>query len=305
MNARIRDGDANAAAATRDARSPRALPALLLGAACIGLSGIFVKLSEVGPQANAFFRIAGAAPFFWAYLAFVPSARTQAKLAPRQWRLLLLASLVVVGDYACWHVSLKLTSVANSTLLANLVPIFVALHAALFLGRQPQRLFLLAMAITLSGAALLLGGSLSLSADRAIGDGLGVVTAMFYAAYVVIVAELRTRVTTATLMAWTGTIAGPLFLPLAYLFGEQILPHTLEGWTTVLALIVVCQVAGSGLIAYALAHLPTTFSSLTLLLQPVFSALAAWAILGERLGPGELLGGALVLAGIYLARRAS
>ncbi|MBL8697004.1 MAG: DMT family transporter [Alphaproteobacteria bacterium] len=295
-------GDAATASRTR---ATRALPALLLGAMCIGLSGIFVKLSEVGPQANAFFRIAGAAPFYWAFLALVPGSRTRARIDPRQWRLLLLASLVVVGDYACWHVSLKLTSVANSTLLANLVPIFVALHAALFLGKSPRRLFLLAMAITLSGAALLLGGSLSLSADRALGDGLGVVTAMFYAAYVVIVAELRTRMTTATLMAWTGTIAGPLFLPLAFLFDELILPRSLEGWTTVLALILVCQVAGSGLIAYALAHMPTTFSSLTLLAQPVFSALAAWAILGERLGTGELLGGALVLAGIYLARRAS
>jgi drug/metabolite transporter (DMT)-like permease len=128
---------------------------------------------------------------------------------------------------------------------------------------------------------------------------------MFYAAYVVLVAELRRRVSTATLMAWTGTIAGPLFLPLAFAFDEQILPHTLEGWAIVLGLVLVCQVAGSGLIAYALAHLPATFSSLTLLLQPVFSALAAWAILGERLGAGELLGGALVLAGIYLARRSS
>lgn len=283
----------------------RALPALLLGAVCIGLSGIFVKLSEVGPQANAFFRIAGAAPFFWAYLALVPASRTREKLDPRQWRLLVIASLVVVGDYACWHVSLMLTSVANSTLLANLVPIFVALHAALFLGRSPKKLFLVAMAITLAGAALLMGGSLSLSPDRAIGDALGVVTAMFYAAYVVLVAELRTRVSTATLMAWTGTIAGPFFLALAFAFGEQILPRTFEGWATVLALILICQVAGSGLIAYALAHLPATFSSLTLLLQPVFSALAAWAILGERLGPGELLGGALVLAGIYLARRSS
>jgi drug/metabolite transporter (DMT)-like permease len=141
----------------------RALPALLLGAVCIGLSGIFVKLSEVGPQANAFYRIAGAAPFFWIYLALVPAARTLAPLDARQWRLLVIASLVVVGDYACWHVSLTLTSVANSTLLANLVPIFVALYAAVFLGRPPQRLFLLAMAITLAGAALLMGGSLSLS----------------------------------------------------------------------------------------------------------------------------------------------
>lgn len=283
----------------------RAFQALLLGAVCIGLSGVFVKLSEVGPQASAFYRIGLSAPIFWFWLAWTPVRESNRVLDRHERRLLILAGLVVFGDYASWHVSLKLTSVANSTLLANLVPIFVALYATIFLRRPPRTAFLGAMAITLAGAALLLHGSLSLSLDRAMGDGLAVITAMFYAAYVILIARLRETMSTARLMAWTGTIAGPLFLVFALATGETIIPATAQGWLVVLGLVLLCQVLGSGLIAYALAHLPATFSSLTLLLQPVFSSLAAWVILGERLGVIELAGGSLVLIGVYLARRTS
>ena len=61
--------------------------------------------------------------------------------------------------------------------------------------------------------------------------------------------------------------------------------------------------AGQGLIAYALAHLPAAFSSVSLLFQPVMAALFAWLLLAEPLVPLQIAGGVVVLAGIYLARR--
>ena len=60
---------------------------------------------------------------------------------------------------------------------------------------------------------------------------------------------------------------------------------------------------GQGLIAFSLAWLPATFSPLTLLIQPVVAAVLAWMILGERLSGLQLVGGAIVIAGIMLAKR--
>jgi drug/metabolite transporter (DMT)-like permease len=71
------------------------------------------------------------------------------------------------------------------------------------------------------------------------------------------------------------------------------------------ALALVTQVVGQGLIAYALAHLPTSLSSVSLLIQPVLAAHFAWALLGEPIGLSQLTGGAIVLAGIAIAKRAS
>jgi len=57
------------------------------------------------------------------------------------------------------------------------------------------------------------------------------------------------------------------------------------------------------LIAFSLAWLPATFSSLTLLIQPVVAAVLAWIVLNEPLRGPQVVGGAIVIAGILLARR--
>jgi drug/metabolite transporter (DMT)-like permease len=70
-------------------------------------------------------------------------------------------------------------------------------------------------------------------------------------------------------------------------------------------LALVTQILGQGLIAYAFAHLPASLSSVSLLIQPVMAALFAWLIFSEAIGFWQYLGGAIVLAGIWLARRGS
>src|SRR5205814_9496668 len=95
-----------------------ALGALLLGATCIALSPIFVRVSEAGPTATAFWRVALAVPPLWLLHALRREAAPRAYLA--KWPLLLAAGVAFAGDLGFWHTSIKLTSVANSTLLANL-----------------------------------------------------------------------------------------------------------------------------------------------------------------------------------------
>ncbi|HEY8265665.1 MAG TPA: DMT family transporter, partial [Steroidobacteraceae bacterium] len=87
--------------------------------------------------------------------------------------------------------------------------------------------------------------------------------------------------------------------------GETLLPATAFGWWILIGLALVSHAAGQGLIAYALAHLPAAFSSVSLLFQPVMAALFAWVLLSEALVPLQIAGGLVVLAGIYLARRGS
>jgi drug/metabolite transporter (DMT)-like permease len=106
-------------------------------------------------------------------------------------------------------------------------------------------------------------------------------------------------------MTWSTTITAVLLLPVALLSPQPMLPQAASGWLVLAGLALVSQVLGQGLIAYAFAHLPASLSSVSLLIQPVVAALAAWAIFGEAVGAAQLVGGAIVLAGIWLARRAS
>jgi drug/metabolite transporter (DMT)-like permease len=281
-----------------------ALGALLLGATCIALSLIFVRVSEAGPTATAFWRVALAVPVLWALYALKTKARSHRYSG--KWPLLLAAGFAFAGDLGFWHTSIKLTSVANSTLLANLASIFVTLAAWMFLKQKPTRLFLAGLAAALVGVGLLVHTSLAFSATGLAGDALGVVTAMFYAGYILAVKGLRDRgEATLHLMAVTSTITALFLFPVALASGEQMLPSSAFGWWMLIGLALISHAAGQGLIAYALAHLPAAFSSVSLLFQPVMAALFAWLLLAEGLVPLQIVGGIVVLFGIYLARRGS
>lgn len=280
------------------------LIALFSGAICIALSPIWVRVSEVGPTASAFWRVFLAVPLLWILFSSLKTKET--KIVPLQWGTMLAAGVAFAGDLAFWHWSIRFTSVANSTLLANLASIFVTLAAWIFWKQRPSALFLAGLAAALAGVSLLVRASLGSSPTALLGDGLGVVTALFYAWYLLSVKRLRDRgAATLQLMAVTTTLTAAILLPVALASGEALLPPTAAGWLKLLGLAWISHAAGQGLIAYALAHLPAGFSSVGLLLQPVIAALFAWVLLGESLSVLQVAGGLVVLAGIALARRGS
>lgn len=283
-----------------------ALTALLGGAVAIAFAPIFVRLSELEPTATAFHRLFLALPVLILWAGAEQRGRKGSRpIRPRDIVGLAVCGLFFAGDLAFWHWSIRFTSVANATLLANFAPVFVALAGFLFYGERFSRTFLVGMAVALAGACVLMGRSLSLSSENVLGDVLGLVTALFYAGYIVSVGRLRARLPTSTIMAGSGAVTCIALLPLALLSGESLIPGTAAGWLVLLGLALVSHTAGQSLIAFALAHLPAAFSSVSLLLQPAVAAALAWALLGEALGPLQGAGAAAVLAGIALARRGS
>jgi drug/metabolite transporter (DMT)-like permease len=285
-------------------RSGVALAALFGGAIAIGTSALLVKVSETGPVSTGFWRVFLALPVFWAWVWF---ENRRSRLAVRQQSNLLLVALAgfcFAGDLAVWHWSIVLTSVANATLLANCAPIFVALAAWLFMRKRLRPVFVAGLAMAVSGMVLLLRGDFAHGGSALVGDALGLVTAMFYAGYQLTVTRARHTVSTARIMAGSGLVSAAILLPIALVSGEQLLPHSAFGWSILLALALISQASGQSLIAYAMAHLPATFSSVGLLLQPVVAATLAWLLLGETLTALAILGGLLVLIGIRMAHAA-
>ena len=82
-------------------------------------------------------------------------------------------------------------------------------------------------------------------------------------------------------------------------------PRDATGWKVLLGLALVSHVGGQSLIAFGLGHLPASFSSVSLLLQPVLAAILAAAMLKEPLTVVQMLGGVITLAGVVLASRAT
>ena len=289
-------------------RRALAFVALLAGAAAIGFAPIFVRLSDTSPTASAFWRVALAAPVLWLWLLAANRNDTAAPAAPEsrpgsQW-MLALTGLFFACDLGAWHVSIAWTSVANATLEANFAPVFVTLGAWLLWRQRPSGLFVLALLITLGGAALLIGPNFNAGGNAFAGDALGVLTAVFYAGYMLSLKSSAGRAPVARIMAISTSVSAIALLPYALLTAERFWPQSTQGWAILAALALIPHVAGQSLIAWGFARLPAALSSVSLLLQVVVATLCAWLLLGETMLPVQLAGGLIVLAGIYLARRA-
>ena len=298
-------------AAHHTATSDRfALPVLVLGAALISFSGIFVKLSEVGPTSTGFYRMALALPFFLVWMLRDAKSRHDGSFIPRDRRALLLAILAglsLAADLIAWHWCLHMTTVATATLLGNTTPIWVALGGFLFLHERFRPLFLIGLALAMLGIwGLIAGGTKPIEIQDAVVLGLGLFTGIAYALYFRFGTAARQRgFSTAQVMFWGSVSATIMLLPVALATEDAVVPQNFHAWVVVFGLAFLSQVLGQSAINWAMGHLPAAFSSLTLLLNPMFAAIFAWPILDEALAPLQMLAGLAIVIGILLARRAS
>lgn len=282
------------------APSPAAsLAALVVGAVAMGASPIFVRFADVGPQASAFWRTALALPVLWLWMRFEGSQG--AGFAFRR-PAVLLAGLFFAGDLFFWHLSILGTTVANATFLATTAPLWVALAVWAMFGERIAPRTLAGLALCIAGGAALIGQSYGYAPERLAGDAYGAVTAVFFAAYILAARAARQGLGPARLSFVSTTVTCACLFAVALACEPVLLPQSASGAASLLALALVSQVAGQGLLAVALGALPATFSALVIFIEAVAAALFGWALFGETLGLLQLAGGLAILAGIWIAR---
>ena len=302
--------DHAAASRTAALRTERlAILALLVGAVATAFAPILVRLSELGPSPTAFYRFLLAMPFYWVIALPLPGGNRRAPrekpAGSRAYVLLAMAGAFLAGDMSAWHYSIHMTTVANASLLLNVTPVFVVLGGWLLFRTRVTGTFMLGLSAAMAGVVVLSGASLALSRTHLLGDLLGVVTAMFYAAYQLTVERLRRRFSTITVMLYAVPVSAMVTLVVALFSDDTLVVMTPAGWAVLVALAAGPQVLGQGLIAWALAHLPASFVSVSLLVQPIVAASVAWFLFDERIGGQQALGAVTVLAGVVIARRGS
>lgn len=288
-----------------------ALAALLLGVSALSFGSIFVRLSEaeISPNATVFNRLWLASLIFglWnGYKAisgqFSPDKSVEQQSYTRQDFSLLL------GAGTCWAATLVLlawsltqTSVAISSVLHNLAPIFTSLGAWLLFRHGFKSEFLVGMAIALGGTITIEFEELQIATDEVRGSFAAIVSAIFLGAYLLIVERLRTKFSAEIIQLWVCAIAAVVILPILLFVQDRIFPCSVNGWLWVICQAAICQVLGHGLLTYSLAKFSSVVVSLVHLLEPVFSAIFAFFIFSEELSFFNLMGFAVVLIGLYLA----
>ena len=280
----------------------RAIFAVAGGAAILGLAPVGMRLSELGPQATAFWRFVFALPILTLVLATLkPAAPTS-----RDVRLMLLAGGFFALDLALWHAALGFTTVANATLFSNMTPVIAAGAGwVLFKERLGLPWF--------AGASLAVLGAAAMSYSRAhdhqgllVGDLLGLGSMVWYAGYLVVMRGVRERVSAIVAMLVTTVAAMGAAAIATLIMREPFLPavNDWRAWGVLVGLGVVVHSGGQGFIAYGLGKLPIALSTILLFVQPVSAAVFGWLLFDEPLGAAGLAGAAMILAGVFIVQRA-
>jgi drug/metabolite transporter (DMT)-like permease len=274
-----------------------AFPALILANLILAAGPWMVRLTEVGPVAAGFWRMALAAPF----LLLLARWGAKDRLVPSGALigLIVLGGLFFAADLAAWHVGIRLTKLANASLFGNSSSFIFAIYGFFLLRALPQRLQLAALGLAVAGTALLLGSSYELSPDHFTGDLFALLAGLFYTFYLIAVDRARKTMAPMPVLAIATTAGALPLLLFALALGERILPGD---WTPLILLSFGSQLVGQGLLVYSMGHLTPVVVGLGLLTQPAASALIGWLAYGEKLGPVDGAGALLICIALVLIR---
>lgn len=275
-----------------------AFVAVILANIALGFGPWFVRLADTGPVAAGFWRITLAIPVLVAF-ALASGARP-ARLAPALWLVVIGGGVFFAADLASWHLGILRTTLGNATLFGNSATLIFPIYGFLVARAWPTRIQALALLLAATGGGLLLGRSYQVDPRHLAGDLLCLLAGILYAVY--FIAMSRARDVMAPLPALAlSTIASALpLLVFAALLGERIMP---QDWTPLIALALVSQIIGQGLMIYALGRLSPLVIGIALLVQPMVGGALGWIEYNERLGLVDLVGAGLVAAALVLVRR--
>ncbi|VED91277.1 EamA-like transporter family [Streptococcus equinus] len=271
---------------------------IFLAICFLATGGIFVKLSPLPPINTGFYRVLFSIPML---LPFIKKSDLQS-LSYKQVVTIVLAGAFLAGDLTFWNSSFSYTTVANSNLLVNLTP-FTVIPVSYFLFKEKMTpKFLLGGLVTLLGVFVLMANKVTVSPERLLGDSMSLGASVFYAMFMITVYKLRDTVKSNVIMFLSafGTL---LVLAAVISFTEGFyVPKNFEELWPLLALALVSQILGQGLLAYCLGKVNASLSSLITLSQPVVAALYAWVIFQEHLNLQSIIAIIITLTGVYLAK---
>jgi drug/metabolite transporter (DMT)-like permease len=272
----------------------------LLAAVSISFSGIFYRFAHVSPETASFFRAVYGLPLL--IVAVAVERRAAGPLPRRRQLYAVLAGVFFAADLLFWHHAIDYVGAGLATVLGNLQVVVVALAAWLLFGERPPGRTVVALPIVLFGVVLIGGviGSGAYGSDPLLGVALGILTAIAYGGYLIVMRRVSRRHTAEPIAISTATTA-VVAAVVGVLVGRLDIVPSLPAHAWLVLLGLTAQSAGGLLITLSLPRLPAVVTSIILLSQPVMTVVFAMVLLGESPSPTQLVGVGLVLAGIAVA----
>ena len=282
-----------------------AIACAVLAVGCVALGGVFVRLSEVGPIATGGFRSLIAATMLLLLdtgVGLRRRSRARERMPLRDHVTIALGGALLAIDLCLWNMSFFHTTLAESNLLANLVPFAAAIYGWVLFRDVPDGRLVLPAILAIGGLLLLTPVGVHTDPRHLLGNAMALATAFFYTGFLVVAQGLRKRYPALRIMAVLSLWCAAACLAVAILRGENLLPRSVMGWLLLVALALTSQILGQTLMAHAMHFMSLQLGSLFALLQPVAAAVYAYILFSETLTLPQLLGVVVLIASIYWAK---
>lgn len=272
---------------------------IIIGVISVALSAIFVKLATAEAGVIAFYRMLFSVlfmlPVFW--LKYRKEVLTFKK---KDWIYSAIAGVFLAFHFIFWFESLNYTSVASSTVLVTLQPIFAFAGTYFFFKERLSIKTILSAVIAILGSFIISWGDFKVSGSALYGDLLALIGCALITAYLLFGQDVRKRISLITYTFIVYSISTVTLLIYVLVKGESLGPHPSADWFWFIMLALIPNLLGHTLFNWSLKWVSTNVISIAILFEPVGASILAYYIFQETLSVSQITGGIVVIMGILL-----
>jgi len=269
---------------------------MIIGIVAISFSSIFIKWSAAPASVQGMYRL------LFTSILMLPFARPYSgavfALRRKDWIMLVSSGVMLALHFLLWMGSLKYTSVASSTMIMALEPVFIMLGAYFLFKEKTALSSILAMSIAIAGVMFIGWGDVGISADNLKGDLLSVGGTAAVAVHMLIGQKVVVRMPSYLYSLIVFISAALVFAIYNVAMGIPFFAYPPREWGIFLLLAVVPTVFGHILFNWLLQYVSATTVSMNILGEPVGASILAYLLLGEQLTGLQWAGSLLVMGGL-------
>ena len=273
--------------------------AIVIAVVSISFASIFIKWSQAPALAIAAYRL-----LFATLILLIPTLAFQRKellaLTRKEYVVLSLVGIALAFHFGFWISSLKYTTVANSVILVSTHPILIAVVSHYYLKERISMAAGAGVGIALAGMVIIGFSDFAVSRESLYGDFLALIGMFALAAYILSGRRIRQKTSVLPYVTVVYGVATMALFMGCFIFSVPLLPYPVEEWVLFLALAIVPMILGHTIYNWTLRYVTALVVSMSILGEPILSAILAYYLLSEEPTRWVILGGILILVGIYL-----
>lgn len=272
---------------------------IIIGVISVSLSAIFVKLSTADAGVIAFYRMLFSILIMLPWFLMKYSNEIKV-LSKRDWIFSSIAGVFLSFHFILWFESLNYTSVASSTVLVTMQPLFAFIGTYLFFKEKITLQTFIAGGIAILGSVLISWGDFQISGTALYGDILALIACALITGYLLFGQDVRKRLSLVTYTMVVYSVSTITLFFYIIIKGESFGPYPAIDWMWFILLAIIPNLLGHNLFNWALKWTSTNVISIAILFEPVGAALLAIFIFNEYLTVSQIVGGMVVILGIML-----